>query len=512
LELNCRILYELLKDRLHIHPPDSQYADGKIRQILLYTGENCSEDTLYLVLGQKTAESSGMFLYIGEDIKESWCTVCRPEEKMRVVSCILEIFQAFLQWREKCVILAEREHDLQALLLHGVSFLPMAAYVFYDRDYTVHAEFQMEHFEMEEYDMQFLSEGRKCRAMADTALQDLYKEDPEFDKTFQTKGICRYSRFPSRVPGGEVYYCNFFQEEFYLGRLVFIWQAGGETEGLMRLMEYFCSLVEICCQYHYLRQNRRNAATPLEKIWEHLLKRESVNLRETEELLQIYGWKRKNQYQIFCLAPNGYFHSDQTLEFYVVHLQRVFPRVFSMPLEGRIYCLQNLDFMPKEDFHQSLVSFLRENLFKAGFSNIFTDFLEIYRYRCQAEDALSLGNEIDSSIWRYDFADYNFAYIKRQCLRQYPARELCPKNLHTLMEYDRKHPGSELVLTLYYYYTCEFNGQQAAEKLFIHRTTFFYRMNKIQKIASFHPADAEETSHILLAFQLMKEERSGNEI
>lgn len=71
------------------------------------------------------------------------------------------------------------------------------------------------------------------------------------------------------------------------------------------------------------------------------------------------------------------------------------------------------------------------------------------------------------------------------------------------MEYDRQHPGSELTRTLYQYYISQFNGQLAADRLFIHRTTFFYRLNKIRKIASFHPENPKETAQILLAFQLM---------
>ena len=71
------------------------------------------------------------------------------------------------------------------------------------------------------------------------------------------------------------------------------------------------------------------------------------------------------------------------------------------------------------------------------------------------------------------------------------------------MEYDRQHPGSELTWTLYQYYISQFNGQLAADRLFIHRTTFFYRLNKIRKIASFHPENPKEIAQILLAFQLM---------
>lgn len=65
--------------------------------------------------------------------------------------------------------------------------------------------------------------------------------------------------------------------------------------------------------------------------------------------------------------------------------------------------------------------------------------------------------------------------------------------------------------TLYHYYTCNFNAQKAAEKLFVHRTTFFYRMSKIQKLAAFHIEDSKETCQVLLALMALKYEQRGED-
>ena len=503
MEITCLALYAFLKEKLQIEEPDPKLADKEIHQIILYTGGSCREHVLYLVTGEDFPEE-GMMIQIGGEKTGRWMIRCAEGEKYSVVSCILELFQNFLRWREQCVLLAERDHDPEMLLKLAMEFLPLDSVALFDRDYGIQAEYMSEGFVIEELDME---DGSRLqhneKVMDNSAMQALYKNDPDFDRTFRTCGICLYLPYSMPVPGGCVYYCNLFQEDFYLGRLVFSLKERGDNRGILKLAEAFCSQVESCCQYIFLHRNKENHTEPLEEIYKRLIKTEEVDLQNAEAVLAAYKWKRKNCYQIFCLAPNGYFHSDQTIAYYLEQLRGILPSVLLTQTEGKIYGLQNRDMQTEPEFHQKLVHFLRENLFKAGFSNVFRDFFEAYRYRCQAEDALSLGNEKDASIWRYDFADYSFDYVRRQCLRQYPAAELCPGNLRTLMEYDRQHPGSELTRTLYQYYISQFNGQLAADHLFIHRTTFFYRLNKIRKIASFHPENPKETAQILLAFQLM---------
>lgn len=88
---------------------------------------------------------------------------------------------------------------------------------------------------------------------------------------------------------------------------------------------------------------------------------------------------------------------------------------------------------------------------------------------------------------------------------------ICTGNLRKIIEYDRTHEGSQLTETLYHYYTCNFNAQKAAEKLFVHRTTFFYRMSKIQKLAAFHIEDSKETCQVLLALMALKYEQRGED-
>jgi DNA-binding PucR family transcriptional regulator len=52
---------------------------------------------------------------------------------------------------------------------------------------------------------------------------------------------------------------------------------------------------------------------------------------------------------------------------------------------------------------------------------------------------------------------------------------------------------------------------KAAKKLFIHRTTMFYRLNKIQEIADIDHDNPEARLHLMLSFALRREEQNRKE-
>jgi len=65
----------------------------------------------------------------------------------------------------------------------------------------------------------------------------------------------------------------------------------------------------------------------------------------------------------------------------------------------------------------------------------------------------------------------------------------------------------DLSRTLETYYNCKFNAAEAAKQLYIHRTTFFYRLNKIRQIAAIDFDDPGQRLQILLYFALAREEQ-----
>lgn len=455
--------------------------DFPFHRIQLWSGETPEEGTLYLTREYREHLPEGV-LYL---------------KNMEQINLGLELHQRYLLWREQCLRFGYVEHDLATLLECSRAFLGWDMHI-------VSREYRADTVVMG----QFRDNLPRGGDMSREDVERLYYDDPDFDKTFTTQGIQPYPQ--SIIPGFFLYFCNIFQEGLYLGRLLILVRENRRDPGALALMEQLSVDVAECYRFTFLRRRQGKQAYRFYDLWRGLLEGHMPEADGVREGLAQLGWEMEDTYQILYLMPVGYSYDPHTLKFYAVQMESAFPSCVVAEMGGGLYCLHNLTAERSPDFRQDLGEFLRENLFRAGISNPFRGFFDSPRYRQQAQEAMHLGQKKSPSLWRYDFCDYVSDYIRMKCLEYYPPRDLCPRNLRTLLEYEDAHPDSELVNTLYQYYTNQFNAQLAAQKLFIHRTTFFYRMNRIQSIAAFRPEDPEETAQILLAFQVLKQPGSAS--
>lgn len=460
-------------------PEPEEEQDFAFRRLQLWDGSADDADTLYLTCVE------------GSPLPARVLALADRAQVNRA----LELYQRYLIWREESLRFCHVEHDLTGLLNCAKAFLGWDSHII-NREYRTDSEI------MGQFRKNIPGEGNMSRE----DVEKLYYDDPDFHKTFQTRGVQPYPQF--RTEGKFLYYYNIFQEEFYLGRMLLLVPMEHRGLGARKLMEQLCADAAECYRFLYLRRREGGRGYRFYDLWRAMLAGQMKDAALLREGLARLGWTAEDTYQILYLTPVGYSYDPHALKFYAVQLESALPNCVAAEMEGGLYCLRNLSAEENGDFRQNLGVFLRESLFRAGISNPFPGFFDSPRYCRQAQEAMALGQKKSPSLWRYDFCDYVSDYVRTKCLEQYPPRDLCPRNLRRLLDYEASHPGSDLVNTLYQYYANQFNAQQAAQKLFIHRTTFFYRMNKIQSIAAFHPEDPEETTQLLLALQALKHSAS----
>jgi DNA-binding PucR family transcriptional regulator len=78
---------------------------------------------------------------------------------------------------------------------------------------------------------------------------------------------------------------------------------------------------------------------------------------------------------------------------------------------------------------------------------------------------------------------------------------ICAPGLLKLQEYDREH-NTELYRTLFVYLKNNLRVVHAARELFIHRSTFLYRLERIQKITGLS-IENDDQWYLLLSFKLL---------
>lgn len=492
---------EMMKYQLEIMKYGDFSGDFSLTGVSLWTGGPTIPDTLYLCIGSDPVPGTKPLYVVTNEVQpkeEGWYMTVREEKVLSVISHFFQHWQEFQRWREQCRTLARIQHDLSGLLDAGARYLS-ADMAIIDREYRYDGGSLSGTFESND----FFSGGEDMDAKA---VEDLYVMNPRFDETFQTDGLVRYL-YPTD-PNHTLYYYNLRYDGLYLGRLLFRIPNEADTLAFRHLADGFGALVSECYEYHYLRKNQGMPRHSVYDTWKQILAGQTVDREHTEARLSSMGWRSNDRYRIAWLVSNGYFRSQETLKFYAVQLEQAFPACIAAQFEEGIFMLHNLDREADPDFRQKLAGFLREHLLVVGISNVFSDFYDSRRYASQGRDALKLGLHRNPSLWRFEFRDYLADYVLQQCLSQYSARDLCSASLEKLLRYEAEHPEMELVKTLETYYGCKFNAAEAAKKLFIHRTTMFYRLNKIQEIADIDHDNPEVRLHLLLSFALLHEEHS----
>lgn len=468
----------------------------QISQVALWTDSPLRANTLYLNPNAPVLSNEHVLNIVSNEesiCQPGWYLVCPGEQCFQAVNDCFLVWQDYLQWREQCRELAHIEHNLSGLLHAGADYLDVDM-VIIDREYRFDGSASTK----TTLDDDFFGSNLDMDAKM---VEDLYTINPRFDETFHTDGLINYPFSPSAEY--ELYYYNLRYDKMYLGRLLIRIPRSRDSAGFRHLATCFGSLVSQCYGFHYLRKNKGMSRYSLYDIWKVLLEGKPVDKETANRKLNAIGWEPDHHYQILYLTSTGYFRSQETLKFYAVQLEQTFSACIAAQMEEGIYLLHNLDCEDDPDFRQHLADFLRENLFLTGISNVFQNFYDSACYHNQARDALELGLRKNPNLWRHEFRDYQADYILRQCLSQYPARDLCPVQLEKLLLHDEEHPDMELVKTLEVYYRCKFNASEAAKQLFIHRTTLFYRLNRIQQIAAIDHDDPNLRLQIQLCFALL---------
>ncbi len=150
-----------------------------------------------------------------------------------------------------------------------------------------------------------------------------------------------------------------------------------------------------------------------------------------------------------------------------------------------------------------LAYIIREGLFKAGSSSVYRDFSQTHYYSQQAELALKYGEKNNNTIWCHRFDTYVLRYMLDCCSSNLPPHMLCAEGLRALQRYDDKNE-TEFFKTLTVYLKNERRTTQTANELYIHRSTLFYRLERIEKILQMNLENPETRLYLNLCIHLIE--------
>ena len=285
--------------------------------------------------------------------------------------------------------------------------------------------------------------------------------------------------------------------------------------GITQLYSIFVKYVEQI----YLNNFKNFPAGNQDDALHHLFKKYLFHSRRKDyevdfHALNMYNWYRNDEYQIIVLQIFGAREFERGASYLCQQLERMFEYSCTFRTDREIIWIINYTrentIKDKENFFSNFPYLIRDFGCKAGISDFFSDFSMLSNYRRQADIALELGNQKNPTRWYYFFTDYTLDYMISQMTTLFTPDQLAHKGLQKLHAYDQEH-DTEFVKTLQYYILNRFNASEAAQKLYIHRTTFIRRMERIEQLISLNLEDSDELVHLQLSFKMLEGKETKNE-
>ena len=198
---------------------------------------------------------------------------------------------------------------------------------------------------------------------------------------------------------------------------------------------------------------------------------------------------------LYCMEPHN---SDLFNKRQMSTLRHVYPNCMSVVYKNNIVLLINQDTPVQltSGLTDPLEQFARRNHLKAGISQPFADVLKIRIFYHQALHTLELSDISQPEQFLFFSTEALPQYLFSNC--DYQGLEIgIHYHIFQLQDYDKEY-HTDFIGTLRAYLDNDRNAAKTAEYLHIHRSTFFYRIKKIEELLDISISD----SHLLFLYEL----------
>ncbi len=335
-----------------------------------------------------------------------------------------------------------------------------------------------------------------------------FKVDPEYLSTLSTTQVCLFS---AEQRGYPILYMNLRNDGRYLGRICVDELETPIRPGQYHILSHLAGLILSSIQNN--RLFLFNMGNDMEDFFRRFLDGEIRELSAVMNMLGFLSWERSDHYLCLRLETRQQNIRMLSSAATIGHIEAQIPDGHAFLHSGGITVIVNLSYSGTRisDVLSSLAILLREGLLKMGASSEIFDFMLLPQGYRQARTALELGLKSASMNWYYRFDDYILEFFLDKGTQALPPELLCSYKLLSLKRYDQEN-GTALYQTLKVYLELERNVLQTAKALFIHRSTLFYRLERIRKIAGIDFENAKERLVLHLSFYILEQPNAEPEM
>jgi hypothetical protein len=330
--------------------------------------------------------------------------------------------------------------------------------------------------------------------------------DDEFHNAAKREGLFIYPSYPCE----ERYLCsNIFEGKHFIACVISPLRRNTAAldSGEEYLYRHFCGYVkEIYLRYADDSYVRRQNDRLHDLISDILFRTSDINAKKAEGILKEYGWEKDHEYTAVKLRFMEGAEWESSALYLCRQLEKEWAHSCALKLDTCIAWVVNFSLskvqLQEQSFYQSLAYIVCEYICKAGIGKTTGNYLSLRSVYLQAEIALEIGQKRDPDFWCYRFDSYVLDYMMEKLTADFQSDHLCSPELLRLMEYDRLNE-TEYVKTLHNYILYRYNITLAADKTFVHRTTFIRRLERIKEISAIDLDNEENLLHLLISYKVL---------
>ena len=336
-----------------------------------------------------------------------------------------------------------------------------------------------------------------------------FEEDQEL-RGNESYDTAMFARMPTLMPksayGSDSIVCNLYDRDALVARLTL-----DETERSFRQSDYVLLwhvgqlLKEVLTQCNLLRVGTSLA---FDAMIEDLIERGTPFSAEHEQVLADAGWAIDDVYRCMTIVPReGTFAESDVSQgalFVQHHLENTYTSGNARRLLAVVNVGQRRD-LPSPD--QVLMNFLSNNGYLCGISREFRGFDRVRTFFKQSWETLRAGRATSGQGPVFSFDEYALDLMLANSSGDFLPEDYVIPQLHALLAYDREHE-SELMRTLVTHIKGGLNVTASVNRLHVHKTTFYYRLRRIEEICGLSLDDYRTVLYLMMIFETVEQFRA----
>lgn len=314
--------------------------------------------------------------------------------------------------------------------------------------------------------------------------------------------------YPDFITGTRSLCVNMFEHDRYAYRMLMVESSSRFDACDGALLEHLSEYIALALSKQSVLQ--ADMGYRLDRIFSDILSGPNQDPELTQQWLSEFGWLSVHRYLCISLKVAALDLENMTVRFVCSHIEKMLPDSCVFQYQNSIVIFVNLTRFggDGEDVKDKIIYFLRDSFLKAGFSNEFTGFDHVRDYYRQSIVALEVGSRRSPFKWSHRFEEVALSYMLEQGMGEFPKELVCSRRILELLSFDEEH-HTDYYHTLKCYVKNQLNAVQTAKQLFIHRSTFLYRMEKIREIAELDLSDYDTLLYVMMSFRIL--EKDGEE-